>query len=62
MLYSAHAQIHSLDAGTVRDGKGKLMTDLEFWILELYRQLPVELKQLMHLSAALSADAPDCTD
>ena len=62
MLYSAHAQIHSLDASTVRDGKGKIMTDLEFRILELYRQLPVELKQMMRLSAALAVCASDRTD
>ena len=39
-----------------------LMTDLEAQILELYRQLPTELRQLMCLSAVLSVYAPDCTD
>ena len=45
-----------------RSGKEKIMTDLEAQILELYRQLPAELRKLMRLSAALSSCVPDRND
>ena len=40
-------------------GKDRLMTELAAQLIELFRQLSVEQKQMMVLSAALSYSASD---